>query len=101
MTQIWMRISNSKGLKLSQEEYIKKVPKWFNMNDAKPVCTPLASHFRLSKYQSHMTRDKMKYIDKIPYASAIDSLMYAMIYTWPDIAHAVEVVNRFMINLDM
>ncbi|XP_068638459.1 uncharacterized protein [Aristolochia californica] len=36
-------------LKLSQEEYVKKVLSRFNMNDAKPVSTPLASHFRLSK----------------------------------------------------
>ncbi|KAL2231740.1 UNVERIFIED_CONTAM: Retrovirus-related Pol polyprotein from transposon TNT 1-94 [Sesamum indicum] len=33
-----------------------------------------------------------------PYASAIGSLMYAMICTRPDIAHAVGVVSRFMSN---
>lgn len=32
----------------------------------------------------------------IPYASAIGSLMYAMVCTRPDIAHAVGVVSRFM-----
>ena len=35
-------------------------------------------------------------MSKVPYASAIGSLMYAMVCTRPDIAHAVGVVSRFM-----
>lgn len=43
---IGMRISRSKeGLLLSQEEYVKKILKRFNMDDAKLASTPLASHF--------------------------------------------------------
>ena len=34
----------------------------------------------------------------VPYASAVRSLMYAMVYTRPDIAHAVGVVSRYMAN---
>ncbi|WKA08531.1 hypothetical protein VitviT2T_026247 [Vitis vinifera] len=66
-----MRIIRDKAngtLKLSQSEYVKKVLSRFNMNEAKPV----------------------------PYASVIGSLMYAMVCTRPDIAHAVGVVSRFM-----
>ena len=36
-------------LKLSQSKYVKKVLSRFNMNEAKPVSTPLGSHFKLSK----------------------------------------------------
>ena len=36
-------------LKLTQSEYEKKVLCKFNMNEAKPVSTPLGSHFKLSK----------------------------------------------------
>jgi hypothetical protein len=36
---------------------------------------------------------------KVPYASAIGSLMYAMVCTRPDVAHAVGAVSRFMLNL--
>ncbi|XP_047334054.1 secreted RxLR effector protein 161-like [Impatiens glandulifera] len=32
----------------------------------------------------------------VPYASAVGSLMYAMVCTRPDLAHAVSVVSRFM-----
>ena len=35
---------------------------------------------------------------KVPYASTVGSLMYAMAYTRPDIAHAVRVVSRFLSN---
>ena len=35
-------------------------------------------------------------MSKVPYASAIGNLMYAMVCIRPDIAHAVGVVSRFM-----
>ena len=35
---------------------------------------------------------------KVPYQSAMGSLMYAMVCTRPDIAYAVGVVSRFMTN---
>ena len=47
-----MRIIRDKAngtLKLSQSEYMKKVLNRFNMNEAKPISTPLGSHFKLSK----------------------------------------------------
>ncbi|RVX15044.1 Retrovirus-related Pol polyprotein from transposon TNT 1-94 [Vitis vinifera] len=94
-----MRIIRDKAngtLKLSQSEYVKKVLSRFNMNEAKPVSTPLGSHFKLSKEQSPKTEEERDHMSKVPYASAIGSLMYAMVCTRPDIAHAVGVVSRFM-----
>lgn len=35
---------------------------------------------------------------RVPYASAVGSLMYAMVSTRPDIAHAIGVVSRFLSN---
>ena len=83
-------------LKLSQSEYVKKVLRRFNMNKAKSVSTPLGSHFKLSKEQSPKTEEERDHLSKVPYASAIGSLMYVMVCTRPNIAHAVEVVSRFM-----
>ena len=40
----------------------------------------------------------MHYMKNVPYASACGSLMYAMVATRADIAHAVGVVSRFMAN---
>ena len=85
-------------LKLSQTEYVKKILSRFSMDEAKPVSTPLGSHFRLTKDQSPKTEQEQAYMSKVPYASAIGSLMYAMVCTRPDIAHAMGVVSRYMSN---
>ncbi len=68
------------------------------MRDAKPVRTPLASHFRLSKEQCPETNEEKDFMARVPYASTIGSLMYAMVCTRLDISHAVGVVSRYMSN---
>ena len=71
-----MRIIRDKAngtLKLSQSEYVKKVLSKFNMNEAKPVSTPLGSHFKLSKEQSPKTEEERNHMSKLAYASSIDS----------------------------
>jgi hypothetical protein len=37
-------------------------------------------------------------MSRVPYSSAVGSLMYAMVFTRPDISHAVGVVRRYMKN---
>ncbi|KAK1417487.1 hypothetical protein QVD17_26616 [Tagetes erecta] len=95
-----MSISRKKdgSITLSQEKYIGKVLERFKMNDEKmkPRNTPLGNHFKLSKDQSPKSEDERAEMAKVPYASAVGSLMYAMVCTRPDIAHAVGVVSRFM-----
>ena len=44
------------------------------------------------------TQEDIEYMSKVPYQSAVGSLMYAMVCTRPDIAHAVGVVSRYMSN---
>ena len=44
------------------------------------------------------TQEEMDYMSKVPYASTVGSLMYAMVCTRPDIAHVVGVVRRYMKN---
>ena len=57
-----MRITRDKVntiLKLSQEEYVKKVISRFNIMDgAKPMSILLVSHFKLSKEQSFSTEQE-------------------------------------------
>ena len=40
----------------------------------------------------------MDYMSKAPYALAVGSLMYEMVCTRPNIAHALGVVSRYMKN---
>ncbi|KAJ4724838.1 Retrovirus-related Pol polyprotein from transposon TNT 1-94 [Melia azedarach] len=88
----------AKKLCISQEHYIEKVLERFNMSNAKVVSTPLATHFRLSTKQSPTTDKEKEDMEKVPYASAVGSLMYAMVCTRSDIAHAVGIVSRFLSN---
>jgi len=60
------------------------------------ILIPFGSHFRLTKEQSPKKKEKRDHMSKVPYALTIGSLMYAMVCTWPDIAHAVRVVSRYM-----
>ena len=64
---------------------MKKILSKFNMKEAKPVSTYLGSHFKLSKEQSLKTEEERDHMSKVPYASAISNLMYAMVCTRPDI----------------
>ena len=76
-----MRITKdrkNRTLTLSWSEYIQKVLKIFNMQNAKPVSIPLSKHFKLSKEVCSKTREEMAYMSKVPYASTVGSLMYAM-----------------------
>ena len=63
-----------------------------------PRTTPLANHFNLSKEQSSNTAEEREHMALVPYASAVGSLMYSMVCTRPDIAHAMGVVSRYMAN---
>ena len=96
-----MKISRNrttKNLWLSQEQYIEKVLARFNMSNSKSVSTSLAGHFKLNSMQCPTSEKDKEEMTKIPYASAVGSLMYAMVCTRPDIAHAVGVVSRFLSN---
>jgi hypothetical protein len=44
------------------------------------------------------TQEEIEYMSRVPYSSTVGSLMYAMVCTRPDIAHAVGVVSRYMKN---
>lgn len=68
------------------------------MSKAKLVTIPLATHFKLSRHLSPTSEEEIEEMANVPYASAVGSLMYAMVCTRPDLAHAVSVVSRFMSN---
>ena len=85
-------------LRLSQSKYIKKVLQVFRMDKAHSVSTPLGAHFKLVavKEDDHSVGTEEEY----PYSNAVESIMYAMIGTRPDLAFAVGVVSRFMSRPD-
>lgn len=89
------RNRSSGSLSVSQGSYIQKVFKKFNMEESKPVLTPLAHHFKLSLEDTPKTEKEIAYMERIPYANSIGSLMYAMVCTRPDLDHAKSLESFF------
>ena len=92
------RNRTTKTLRLSQSDYIQKVLKRFNMENAKPTSTQLPPSIRLSDKDSPSTEEERKLNGKIPYASAVGSIMYAMVANRPNLAYVIGVVSRYMSN---
>lgn len=90
------RDRNQKKLFLSQKGYIQKILSRFGMSTAKPIDTPSAANIHLSTAFAPKSAEENEYMSRVPYASAVGSLMYAMVCTRPDLAQAVSVVSRFM-----
>ncbi|KAJ9561918.1 hypothetical protein OSB04_007078 [Centaurea solstitialis] len=83
---------------LSQSTYIDKILKKFRMDESKKGFIPMQHGIVLSKTQcpvSSQDQDKMK---SVPYASAIGSIMYAMLCTRPDVAYSVSVTSKYQQN---
>ena len=80
---------------LSQSTYLEKILKKFNMYDSKKGFLPMQPNTVLSKTQGPATAKEREEMSCIPYASAIGSIMYAMLCTRPDIAHAVSLTSRY------
>ena len=93
------RLRDTRKIYLSQKKYIDRVLERFNMMNAKPVSTSFAGHMKLSKKMCPTAREEKENMAKVPYSSVVGSLMYAMVCTRPNIAHAVGVVSRFLENL--
>ena len=56
---------------------------------------PFVHGVHLSKEHSPKTPQEEEDMRRVPYASAVGSLMYAMLCTRPDICYAVGIVSRF------
>ena len=68
------------------------------MQDSKPVDVPIPVGVKLSAEKCPKTQEEEEDMSCVPYASVVGSLMYTMVCTRPDIAHAVGVLSRFMSN---
>eukprot|EP00253_Pinus_taeda_P024194 PITA_24194 len=78
---------------LNQRKYVETILQRFNMQDNKPVMVPIPVGVNLSVEQCPKTQEEEEDISHVPYESAVGSVMYAMVCTRPDIAHAVGVLN--------
>ena len=68
------------------------------MHESKKGFLPISHGVTLSKTQCPMTPDERKKMENIPFASAVGSIMYAMICTRPDVSYALSRISRFQSN---
>ena len=80
-------------LGLSQEKYIDKELKRFSMENSEKGLIPLQQGVVLSKKDCPSTKEQREYMSKVPYASTIGSIMYAMLCTRVHVAHALSVTS--------
>ncbi|KAI3470105.1 hypothetical protein Pfo_026768 [Paulownia fortunei] len=83
---------------LSQSMYIDKVLKRFSIEEFKRGFLPMSHGVSLSQVMSPKSPEEREMMARIPYASAIGSIIYAMLCTRPDITHALSVTNRYQSN---
>ncbi|KAA0025729.1 gag/pol protein [Cucumis melo var. makuwa] len=93
-----VRNRKNKTLAISQTSYIDKMLSRYKMQNSKKGLLPYRYGIHLSKEQCPKTPQEVEDMSNIPYASAVGSLMHAMLCTRPDICYSVEIVSRYQSN---
>ena len=93
-----MRIYRDRSRRLlgvSQSMYIYTVLKRFSMEYSKKGYLPIGHGVTLSKMDCPTTPEERERMSRVPYVSAVGSIMYAMTCTRPDVAYSLGVVSRY------
>ncbi|CAA0827399.1 cysteine-rich RLK (RECEPTOR-like protein kinase) 8, partial [Striga hermonthica] len=90
-----IRDRNKRMLCLFQSSYIGTVMARFSMQDSKKDTLPFRKGIHLSKEISPKTSQEIEDMKTVLYASAVGSLMYAMLCARSDISYAVGLVARY------
>jgi hypothetical protein len=94
-----VRDRNARTLKLVQTQYAKDVVKKFNMQNSKSrKHVPILPKTKFSSDDCPTEPSEIEYMKKVPYRSAIGSLMYLATCTRPDISYAVSMCASYMHN---
>ncbi|GJT71733.1 putative RNA-directed DNA polymerase [Tanacetum coccineum] len=83
---------------LSQDTYLDKILKRFKMDNSKKGNLPLHHGIKISSDLCPKTNDELDKMSRVPYASAIGSIMYAMTCTRPDVSFTLSMVSRHQQN---
>jgi Reverse transcriptase (RNA-dependent DNA polymerase) len=95
------RDRNKDILELSQQAYIDKILKRYNMKNYKLGNTPVAKGDKFSLDQCPKTKLEKSEMHQISYASLIGSLMYAQVCTRPNITYITGMLGRYLSNPGM
>ena len=82
---------------VSQEKYIDDLLKRFNMEECKPVQTPLPENTKFERESNNeLDYDKQSIVERRDYRGLPGGLKYLALSCRPDIAHASHVSSSFL-----
>ncbi|GJV54359.1 retrotransposon protein, putative, ty1-copia subclass [Tanacetum coccineum] len=77
---------------LCQSAYIEKILKRFNMETSKRGSIPMQDKLKLNKSQGASTPNEVKRMQRVLYASAVDSIMYALrVACYTDVGYLTDI----------
>jgi len=85
---------------LSQRKYVNELCENFDMRNAKTVPTPIESNVKISKEICPKIEDEKRKMGKRPYKKLVESLIYLVNATRPDIAFAASILSCFCANYE-
>ena len=85
-------------LSISQEAYINSIVRHFNLEDAKPLLTPIDSNTHLLKDDCPITIKDKQEMKNIPYHEIIGTLNWLAVGSCPDIAFVIGQLAQFLEN---
>jgi hypothetical protein len=80
---------------LSQQAYIDAILRRYNLDDLKPLSTPMDHQVRLSSEQAPASAAEFTMMRDVPYREAVGALNWATLAMCPDITFTVTTVARF------
>jgi hypothetical protein len=85
-------------LGLSQNPYIEKVLKKFNMHKCNPTPAPIVKGVKFGNFQCPRNQYEIEVMKVVPYAYALGSLMYTQVCTHPDLAFFTGMLSKYQKN---
>ena len=77
---------------------MEKILKKFSMHKCSTSPAPIVKGDRYGDFQCPMNQYEIDQMKMVPYASAVESLQYAQVYTCPDLAFVTGLLSRFQSN---
>ncbi|GJR61027.1 retrotransposon protein, putative, ty1-copia subclass [Tanacetum coccineum] len=92
------RYRSKRLIGFSQDTYLDKILKRFKMENSKKWNLPLHPGINISKDLCPKTDEELDRISRVPYASVVGSIMYAMTCTRPNVSFALSMVSQHQQN---
>ena len=93
-----VRDREARTIALSQESFVEAILAKYNFADTKSAAVPMDPSIQYSRDQSLTSAVQTAGMKRVPFRSALGSLVYLAIRTRPDIAFAMSTLAQFADN---